>query len=194
MNESIEAVFNKYKNKNNLIRCDLGCGPWKMPGFIGIDCVKSWDFEDKPSLPCEADIICDLNKGIPFKDNTANEIYCSHFLEHCEDPKFMLKEIHRVCVNGSKVLIKVPLFELRFKETGGADKFIVSKDCFPIQTREPVIMLASSHDHITAFFPTWFEKNKISGFKIVSKTIIPKITNDAKDMIFEMTLELKVVK
>jgi len=81
------------------VKLDLGCGKRKHDGCIGID----WSPENS-----DADIIADLNNGIPFIDNSVDEIYASHFLEHAGNVDKILREIHRVCKLGAKVHIKVP--------------------------------------------------------------------------------------
>lgn len=82
-------------------RLDLGCGFGKRDGFIGIDC----DSRVKP------DVVCDLTKGIPYPDNSTDEIWCSHFYEHLNlpDGRVLIREILRVCRPGAMVTIKVPL-------------------------------------------------------------------------------------
>lgn len=81
------------------VKLDLGCGKNKHGNCIGID----WSKENS-----DADIISDLNRGIPFPDSSADEIYASHILEHIDDLTGILKEIHRVCRNGATVHIWVP--------------------------------------------------------------------------------------
>ena len=54
------------------IKLDLGCGAAARPGFIGIDLLDT------------ADICWDLRWGLPFADNTIEEIRSDHFLEHLE--------------------------------------------------------------------------------------------------------------
>lgn len=79
---------------------DLGCGKRKYTGAIGVNNLKTE----------QTDIIHDLNKGIPFKDNSVDFIYCSHTLEHLNDVVYIMEEIHRVGKNHAKVIIIVPFF------------------------------------------------------------------------------------
>lgn len=66
-------------------RLDLGCGNRKQDGFIGVDLYAP-----------NADIKCDLFKfPWPWKDNTVDEIYCSHFLEHV--PRILRKQFMEEC-------------------------------------------------------------------------------------------------
>ena len=51
---------------------DIGCGRNKHENTIGIDHHKVEG----------VDAICDIEDGLPFKDNIFDKIYCSHILEH----------------------------------------------------------------------------------------------------------------
>ena len=84
-----------------MIKLDIGCGDNKC-GFdwIGLDIVKT------PST----DIICDIERGIPFLDNSVDAICCNYFLEHIGDIVFVINEIYRVCKNGAKIYMCVPHF------------------------------------------------------------------------------------
>ena len=80
-------------------RIDLGCGKSKLPGFYGYD----------RGPDSQADVVCDLAKGIPQPDNTVDEVNCSHALEHFEHPEKLVAEIVRVGNPGATVRIRVPL-------------------------------------------------------------------------------------
>ena len=82
------------------MKIDIGCGSAKKLGFIGLDISK---------LP-GVDIVADIQKNIPLKDNSVEEIYCANVLHHISDWKTALKEMHRVLkVNGILELL-VPHF------------------------------------------------------------------------------------
>lgn len=82
------------------MKLNLGCGNDKKEGYINCDI----------SSDVKPDLCFDLNNGIPLKDNSVEEIYMSHVLEHFREPLKTLKEIYRVCRNGAVVKIKVPYF------------------------------------------------------------------------------------
>jgi len=82
------------------IYLDLGCGSRKRAGHIGID---------KAALEC-VDIVCDVEKGIPLKDNCVTGVYSNYFLEHVSDLIFVFQEIYRVCCNGATVEFVVPYY------------------------------------------------------------------------------------
>jgi predicted SAM-dependent methyltransferase len=140
------------------LKLDLGCGKFIKPGFLGFDISKE----------CNADVIQDLNLGIPCRDNEVIEIHSSHFLEHAADEHFILREIHRVCKPNATVTITVPLFEIL------------------------------SPDHKTYFYGDWFERNLDNNkFKIVNKEIRERIVTDSdkiKRNFDEITVCLKVLK
>lgn len=56
-----------------VLKLDLGCGPNKREGFLGVD---QFPFDGK------VDIVTDLRKPWPWTDSSVDEIHCSHFIEH----------------------------------------------------------------------------------------------------------------
>ena len=53
------------------LRLDIGCGKTKLDGWEGIDAI---DFGQKH--------VHDVRKGLPFADNSVDEVRSSHFVEH----------------------------------------------------------------------------------------------------------------
>jgi predicted SAM-dependent methyltransferase len=72
------------------------------------------------------DILCDITKGLPFKDSSVDKIYTAHVLEHLfyEDSLKVIDEIYRVLKKDGVVKIIVPdliegiqaLFDGKFKD------------------------------------------------------------------------------
>jgi len=88
--------------KRNKVVIELGCGnnP-QIKNAITIDVI---DLE-------HVDIVADLNKGLVFlPDNSVDEIYSFHFLEHVNDLSFFMNEIYRVLKKGGKKMGSVPHF------------------------------------------------------------------------------------
>lgn len=56
------------------------------------------------------DVVHNINKRLPFKDNEFDEIFCSHILEHVDDLVKVMKELHRITKNKGKVIIRGPHF------------------------------------------------------------------------------------
>jgi predicted SAM-dependent methyltransferase len=80
---------------------ELGCGPKKRPGRIGID---------KLDLP-QVDIVADLEGGLPFlPDRCVDEIHCRSFLEHVENFEHLFSEMVRVLKDDGRANIFVPHF------------------------------------------------------------------------------------
>ena len=62
------------KDKKKLFKLDLACGSNKQKGFTGVDITKK---------NTKADIAHDLLVyPWPFADNSVDEVWCSHYLEH----------------------------------------------------------------------------------------------------------------
>jgi SAM-dependent methyltransferase len=80
------------------MKLDLGCGTNKQPGYIGADRFK---------LP-GVDVVCDMNKKLPFKDHSVQRVMASHALEHVNDLMFTMQEIYRVCQHKAIVCILAP--------------------------------------------------------------------------------------
>jgi SAM-dependent methyltransferase len=92
------------------IKIDLACGQNKQPGHIGVD------------IAGDADVKHDLFNVFPypFKDNYADEIFCSHFIEHIpmeyvkvkgksKDKLFaFIDECYRILKPGGKLTLIFP--------------------------------------------------------------------------------------
>lgn len=82
-------------------KLNLGSGPDIKPEFVNIDWVK---------LP-GVDVVHNLDKcPYPFKDNTFDEIYASHVLEHLDDLVATMRELKRISKPGARIKIRVPHF------------------------------------------------------------------------------------
>jgi len=82
------------------MKLDLGCADKKKEGYIGMD-LRDWGQE----------IVRDVKRGIPYGDNSLEEVYTSHFMEHIERGEeiyFVMSEVHRVLKKGCQFIIRVP--------------------------------------------------------------------------------------
>lgn len=104
------------------IKLNFGCSKWKLPGFINID--------KDPSV--KPDLLKEITLPLDWEDNSVDEIYCGHFIEHLfiDDAIEMIKECYRVLKPGGNVIFVVPDFQKIFNEFDfvRANKMIMSND------------------------------------------------------------------
>lgn len=83
-------------------KLNLGCGIDIREGYVNLDYVKS------PGI----DIVHNVEKTpYPFDDNSFDEIYASHVLEHTEGDWFrIINELHRILKKNGLLIVKVPHF------------------------------------------------------------------------------------
>lgn len=85
----------RWADINKLEKIDLGGGFNSPAGY------KSVDLKN-------ADIIADLNKGIPLPDNSVGVVRAHDILEHLPDKQFIMAEIHRVLADGGWLMAQIP--------------------------------------------------------------------------------------
>jgi len=82
------------------MKLNIGCGRQKIDGYINCDISK----EVNP------DVLVDLERTLPFEDNSINEILLNRVLEHTIKPIDIFKELYRVCKDRAVIKIRVPYF------------------------------------------------------------------------------------
>ena len=98
----ITPGFGRKPVEKPILKLDLGCGPNKKEGFLGVDTLP---FDGK------VDIVHDLKKTPwPWKTDSVDEVYSSHFLEHLTGAERVpfFNELWRVMKMGSNAFIIVP--------------------------------------------------------------------------------------
>ena len=81
------------------LRLDIACGKTKKQGFTGVDI---WE---------GADIVMDLEKfPWAFDDNSVDEIFCSHYIEHTPDLVAFANELYRIMKVGATAEIWAPYY------------------------------------------------------------------------------------
>ncbi len=80
-------------------RLNIGCGNTKEEGFIGIDIAKLGGVDMLGSMDT-----------LPLKSNTIDEIVMHQVLEHSNNITATMRELYRVCKNGSVLRISVPYY------------------------------------------------------------------------------------
>lgn len=83
------------------LKLDLGCGPNKQPGFIGIDTIQFPEVDVRMNLGTET---------WPWDDNSVDEAHCSHMVEHLTAPEriHFVNELYRVLKPGASCSLIVP--------------------------------------------------------------------------------------
>ncbi len=91
-----EGFFEKYINGKGV---DIGCGR-----LYNI----SDDLKIHSSALAHDKDICDAHTMELFKDEVFDYVYCSHVLEHLEDPKLAIRNWFRICKKQGHIIIAVP--------------------------------------------------------------------------------------
>lgn len=99
-----------------MVRINLGSGPAPLGGYINCDLYPSGVIVPGATEPNkDVDMVFDLNKGLPFDDNSADEIMAIQILEHLGKPMTLLEEIYRVLKPGGVIDIMVPDLTIIFQ-------------------------------------------------------------------------------
>jgi acetyltransferase-like isoleucine patch superfamily enzyme/SAM-dependent methyltransferase len=99
LNRAIEMSITSIPTiQSSLIKLDLGCGPRKAPGYIGVDIYPA----------SGVDIVADLTQRFPFDDNSADEVRAHDTIEHLPDRIHTMNEIWRICKPDAIVDLFVP--------------------------------------------------------------------------------------
>ncbi|AXI78957.1 class I SAM-dependent methyltransferase [Peterkaempfera bronchialis] len=80
-------------------KIQIGGGGHRIEGFLNIDIVPP------------ADLLWDVREGIPLADDSTQEVFSEHFLEHIDYPrsaKHYAHEAHRVLAPGGQLITGVP--------------------------------------------------------------------------------------
>ena len=84
------------------MKLDIGCGNNKQEGFTGIDITKEGT---------QADIAHDLEVfPWPIEDNSVNEVFCSHYIEHTNDLIAFMNELWRITKSGAVLSFISPYY------------------------------------------------------------------------------------
>lgn len=93
------------------LKLNLGCGEVRFKGWINID------------LALNSDIVMDLRKPLPFKDESVDFVYSEHFIEHItfEESSRLLAEIHRCLKKDAVLRIATPDLDYVIQKYVSAD-------------------------------------------------------------------------
>lgn len=82
------------------MKLNIGCGRKKIEDYINCDISRS----------VNPDIILDLEKPLPFIDNSVDEIVLSHVLEHVNNFISLMHQLWRISTKNAKIKICVPFY------------------------------------------------------------------------------------
>jgi len=136
---------------------DIGCGAHKQPGTIGID---------RRPIP-GVDVVCDFERGLPFRDGSVEAAYSIHSIEHMRDLITFMEELYRVCAPGATVLIKTPYYasrkafvdptHVRFM-TEESFGYFTAQNYYGLKTNFQVRSIIYSMRKPFKFLPAYFQK------------------------------------
>jgi len=92
---------------------DVGCG-LRPHGHVNVDIYRRKNPEINSQKIIDVDVhkitnfVLASGEKLPFRNESFNEVYCSHVIEHVKNPYRLLSEIRRVCEKDGKIIIKCP--------------------------------------------------------------------------------------
>ena len=83
------------------MKIDIGCGPNKKEGFVGVD---------QYPFPNVDHVLNVGSESLPFEDGSVEEVHASHFVEHLTATErcHLFNELNRVMAPGAKMTMIVP--------------------------------------------------------------------------------------
>ena len=150
------------------MKINLGSGNSKRmqdAGYVNIDLFE-WDY---------VDVVHDIEKRLPYEDNTIDEIYSSHSLEHCAMAAVprMIGDWKRVLKHGGIIRIIVPEIEACMRNFLDSPESDGDKWSWKIE-----YILGGQHKqsgqqlHKSAFTPTYLKKLVENAGLVVTSNII----------------------
>jgi SAM-dependent methyltransferase len=123
------------------MKLDIACGDNKKEGFTGIDIAKT----------NSTDIVHDLNSyPWPFENNSIEEIWCSHYIEHTPDLMKFMNEVCRIMKPGAQATFISPYY--------------TSIRCW----QDPTHLRAISENTYYYYNKGWRELNKLEHYPITA--------------------------
>ena len=98
----LRSLFRRPKPPPASARLHLGCGTTIRPGWINLDRAKL------PGVDVVADLDACARTRLPFPDDSIEEFFASHVLEHVHDTLALMQELHRIAKPGATAVFRVP--------------------------------------------------------------------------------------
>lgn len=100
-----------------VVKLNLGSGSAPLEGYINCDLYPSGTMVLGATEPNkDVDMVFDLRNGLPFDDESVDEIIAIQVLEHLESPLSLLEEAYRVLKPGGIIDVGVPDLTIIAKE------------------------------------------------------------------------------
>lgn len=159
-NEYGQRLAEKDADERGLMKVDIGGGLNPYPGYFTIDTRDT------------ADLVADLNDGIPLPDNSVGVLNASHIIEHLHDKHKIMSEIHRVLAHGGWAFIEVPSTDGRGAFQDPTHVSYWNENCFLYYTQK---YLGDFIDNDTIRFQefrkeTWFPNEWLESLNVCVTT------------------------
>lgn len=105
---------------------NLGCGYQPLKGWVNVDIARGY-----------ADVVWDLRRRLPFKDESCAAVFSEHVIEHLtrEDGEHLLRECYRILQPGGVLRISTPDAGRYLRSYAGDQEFLYHPAFqFPIDT------------------------------------------------------------
>ena len=108
-------IIKKYFDKNNVRKLHLGCGGKIFSGWLNCD------------INLQSDCYLDLNKKLPFLDNSVDYIYSEHVIEHFSygQAEKILSECYRVLKLNGVIRTAMPSLDFYLENISSQDPEIM---------------------------------------------------------------------
>lgn len=168
---------------------ELGCGKNKREDAIGIDIY----------MTDATDVVCDLdNPHFPFHDSIFDRIYAIDVLEHLDDIKSVLEEVHRISNPGAEFFFRVPHFSSTHAYGDFTHKHFFNTESFNYFTGgfEQYNYYTKARFERIGIKINFWKLHRVSGFSIIAN-FFPLFYEKYLAFIFtamNMEIRLKIIK
>ena len=149
-------------DRQEAVRVELGCG-WtrrmKPHPFIGVD---GYLYKDKETGEPIVDIVKDLERGVPFSDDSVDIVFASHFMEHVNDLIGVIEEVYRVLKPNGVLEMINPWWESVFAHANPDHKRLIHEGLWGYWDNQPTDMDKEAYG-IRARFEQWQNKHRGDG-------------------------------